>query len=299
MRISGTLDPQIIFDSIQKQSTNAYDLGVAAIEQYLEEHLARGRAYFTRDEAQVALGLSPHPLSVALMRQVKKGRLANPRRGFYLILRPEDRTLGAPDPVRWIDPLMNSLKLDYRVALLRAAAFHGSSHQAAMVFQVIVPKQMRGFEVGRQRLEFVYQSPAAFRQVNRPDWLDSIKSDAGFAKVAGLELTLLDCARYFHKAAGINGLAQIAKDLGGQARPERLALIAAHYENSSVRRLGYLLERAGHAQQAESLRPFARKAKTAVLLDPSVKPLVEGLSDLHEKAPDWRLIVNESVEVDF
>lgn len=272
---------------------------MAAIEQYLEEHLARGRAYFTRDEAQVALGLSPHPLSVALMRQVKKGRLANPRRGFYLILRPEDRTLGAPDPVRWIDPLMNSLKLDYRVALLRAAAFLGSSHQAAMVFQVIVPKQMRGFEVGRQRLEFVYQSPAAFRQVNRPDWLDSIKSDAGFAKVAGVELTLLDCARYFHKAAGINGLAQIAKDLGGQARPERLALIAAHYENSSVRRLGYLLERAGHAQQAESLRPFARKAKTAVLLDPSVKPLVEGLSDLHEKAPDWRLIVNESVEVDF
>src|SRR5690606_22134713 len=154
--------------------------------------------------------LAPHPLSIALMRQVKKGRLANPRRGFYLILRPEDRALGAPDPVRWIDPLMRSLKLDYRVALLRAAAFHGSSHQAAMVFQVIVPKQIRGFEVGRQRLAFIYQNPAAFGQVNRPDWLGSIKSEAGFAKVAGMELTLLDCARYFRKAAGINGLAQIA-----------------------------------------------------------------------------------------
>ena len=260
---------------------------------------ARGRAYFTRDEAQAALNLAPHPLSVALMRQVKKGRLANPRRGFYLILRPEDRALGAPDTVRWIDPLMKSLKLDYRIALLRAAAFHGSSHQAAMVFQLIVPRQMRGFEVGRQRLEFIYQSPATFREVNRPDWLDSIKSETGFAQVAGLELTLLDCARYFHKAGGINGLAQIAKDLGGQAKPSRLALIATHYENSSVRRLGYLLEHAGHAQQAEALRPFAKKAKTAVLLDPSVKPLVEGLSGLHEKAPDWRLIINESVEIDF
>ncbi len=269
------------------------------IEHYLDEHLACGRAYFTRDEAQAALSLAPHPLSVALMRQVKKGRLANPRRGFYLILRPEDRTLGAPDPIRWIDPLMKNLKLDYRIALLRAAAFHGSSHQAAMVFQVIVPKQMRGFEVGRQRLEFIYQSPVAFREVNRPDWLDSIKSEAGFAKVAGLELTLLDCARYFHKAAGINGFAQIAKDLGGQVRPDRLASIAAHYENSSVRRLGYLLERVGHVQQAAALRPFARKAKTAVLLDPSVRPLVEGLSDTHEKAPEWRLIINESVEVDF
>jgi hypothetical protein len=29
---------------------------------------------------------------------------------------------------------------DYWVSLLRAAAFHGSSHQAAMIFQVIVPK---------------------------------------------------------------------------------------------------------------------------------------------------------------
>lgn len=290
---------QIIFDNIHKLSTIVYDSGMVTIDQYLDDHLARGRAYFTRGEAQTALGLGAHPLSVALLRQSKKGRLANPRRGFYLILRPEDRTLGAPDPVRWIDPLMQSLKLDYRVTLLRAAAFHGSSHQAAMVFQVIVPRQVRGFEVGRQRVEFIYQSPSAFRQVNRSDWLGSIKSEAGFAKVAGLELTLLDCARYFHKAAGINGLAQIAQDLGGNASADVLTSIAAHYENSSVRRLGYLLERAGHLQQADALRPFARKAKTLVLLDPSVKPLVEGVSDLREKVPDWHLIINEQVEVDF
>lgn len=269
-----------------------------SIESYFEGHLAQGRACFTREEAQAALGLSPHALSVALMRQVKKRRLAHPRRGFYLILRPEDRAFGAPDPVRWIDPLMKYLQLDYRVALLRAAAFHGASHQAAMVFQVIVPRQMRGFELGRQRLEFIYQGPEAFARVNRAGWLGSLKSETGFAKVAGLELTLLDCARYFHKAAGIDGLAQIAKDLGGQARPGELARIAVHYENSAVRRLGYLLEWAGHAPQAEALRPFVRQAKTAALLDPSVKPLVEGLSDHREKAPGWRLILNEPVEVD-
>ncbi len=273
--------------------------GMATIDQFLTERLARGRAYFTREEAQAALGLAPHSLSVALLRQVRKRRLANPRRGFYLVLRPEDRTLGAPDPVRWIDPLMKYLRLDYRVTLLRAAAFHGSSHQASMVFQVIVPRQMRGFEVGRQRLEFVYQSPAAFGQVNRPGWLGSLKSEAGFAKVAGLELTLFDCARYYHKAAGINGLAQIAKDLGGEAVSDALVSIAPYYENSSVRRLGYLLERAGHMEQADALRPFARKAKTAVLLDPSAQPLVEELPNLHEKAPDWLLIINEPVEVDY
>lgn len=265
----------------------------------MEDRLAHGRAYFLREDALATLDSSAETLGMALLRQAKKHRLASPRQGFYLILRPEDRAIGAPDPVRWIDPLMKYLRVGYRIALLRAAAFHGASHQASMVFQVIVPKQMRSFEIGRHRLEFVYQNPAAFAKVNQPEDLESLKSDAGFARVAGIELTLLDCARYFHKAGGINAVAQIVKDLGGQARSAKLAKLALHYENSSVRRLGYLLECMHHTQQADALRPFVKKAKTAVLLDPSVKPLIEGLSGLHEKDPQWRLILNESVEVDF
>ena len=67
-----------------------------------------------------------------------------------------------------------------------------------------------------------------------------MKSDAGFATVAGVELTLLDCVRYFHKAAGINGVAQIVKDIGAKASPRLLQKAAGAYENSAVRRLGYL-----------------------------------------------------------
>jgi predicted transcriptional regulator of viral defense system len=276
----------------------AYDPGMARLDRYLDDRLAQGRAYFSRDEALAALGLSSAALSAALARQARKGRVAVPKHGFYLILRPEDRSLGAPDPARWIDPLMRHLQLDYRVGLLRAAAFHGSSHQAAMVFQLIVPRQIRALEIGRHRLEFVYQSLAAFREVNREPWLAQLKSDAGYAKVSGIELTLLDCARYFHKAGGINGLAQIVKDLGELADPASLALIADHYENSCVRRLGYLLEQMGHPRQAEALRPFARKAKSAVLLDPSVKPLSSVLSGVREMQPAWGLVINEQVEVD-
>lgn len=280
-------------------SIYAYDLAMATLEQFLAERLAAGRAYFSRQDALSALASTPVALSAALTRQIKKGSLANPKQGFYLILRPEDQAAGAPDPVRWIDPLMRHLKSDYRISLLRAAAFHGATHQAAMIFQVIVPRQLRSFAIGRHRLEFVYQIQADFVSVNRGDWLNSIKSDAGFAKVASVELTLFDCARYFHKAGGINGLAQIVKDLGGRAKPASLVKAAAHYENSSVRRLGYLLERMGHARQAKALQPFVKQAKTAVLLDPSVKPLLEGIDARHEKASKWMLIINETVEVDF
>lgn len=259
----------------------------------------QGRATFSREEAQEALGLTQDALTAALTRLAKRKRIVSPRRGFFLILRPEDQSAGAPDPAQWIDPLMRFLKLDYRVSLLRAAAFHGASHQAAMVFQVVVPRQLRGSEIGRHRLEFIYQTPASFKQANQQDDLDQIKTPAGYAQVAGVELTLLDCTRYFHKVGGINAVAQVAKDIGGKADPRRLARLAVAYESSCARRLGYLLERVGHPRQAKSLHVFTQKAKTAVPLDPSVKPVSSVLSKIAEKDARWKLLINERVEVDF
>lgn len=292
------MQPQIICKNIGFLSIFAYDSGMASLDPYLDEQLARGRAHFSREEALDTLDLAPTAFAAAATRLIKKGRLANPRHGFYLILRPEDQITGAPDPARWIDPLMKYQGIDYRISLLRAAAFHGSSHQAAMVFQVIVPKQLRAFEIGRHRLQFIYQTHAAFAKANLPEWLGQMKSESGFAKIAGIELTLLDCARYFHRAGGISGVAQIAKDLGGTADPRKLAKAASAYENSSVRRLGYLLDHSGHGRQANALEPFVKKAKTALPLNPSVKPLIESFADSHEKDSKWMLVINETVETE-
>jgi hypothetical protein len=43
--------------------------------------------------------------------------------------------------------------------------------------------------------------------------------ETGFAKVVGAELTLLDCVRYFHRASGLSGVAQIVKDIGAKPNP--------------------------------------------------------------------------------
>lgn len=268
------------------------------LQEYTDSELARGRAYFTKASALAEVGLSPQAFQSAVVRQKINGRIVSPRRGFYLILRPEDRQIGAPDPSRWIDPLMKYLEIDYRISLLRAAAFHGSAHQAAMVFQVIAPQQLPKIEIGRQRVEFVYQTPAAFAESNRPEWLSQLKTEAGFAKIAGVELTLLDICRYFHRAAGMNGAAQAVSDLGKKADPRILAKAAGAYENSAVRRLGYLLERFGHVRQAQSLRPFAEKAKSFKALNPAVKPIIAELSELEEKNQDWKLVINVPVEID-
>lgn len=271
---------------------------VYELDQYLDDQLSRGRCYFSKKEALEAHGYTPEAFTAAATRLIKKNRLAIPYRGFYLVLRPEDRVAGAPEPVRWIDPLMKYLKLDYRVSLLRAAAFHGASHQAAMVFQVVVPKQLRGIDIGRHRIQFVYQTTDVFREANQAEFLQQMKSDTGFAKVAGVELMLLDSIRYFHKAGGINGVAQIVHDTGNKADPRRLAKVSVLYENSTVRRLGYLLDRFDHGRQSKVLEPFARKAKSMKALDPSVKPIIEGMPEFAERDSKWMLLINEEVEID-
>jgi predicted transcriptional regulator of viral defense system len=270
------------------------------LEQYLDSLASRGRYAFSGAEALKALGASPKGFIAAAERLKKKRRLTSPKRGFYLILRPEDQAIGAPSPERWVAPLMAHLRLDYRISLLRAASFHGSSHQAAMVFQVIAPKQLRAIALGRHRVQFIYQEPAAFARTNRSAWLSQLKSETGFAKIAGVELTLLDTARYFHKAGGISGAAQIVHDLGAKADVRTLAVAAKEYENSAVRRLGYLLEHFGIARQATALLPFAKQAKSTKRLDPSAKPLAalaarSGAGAINAK---WKLIVNEAVEID-
>lgn len=270
-----------------------------SLEQFLDNQLAQGRAYFSKEEALNALGVSVKAFSAAANRLTKHQKLTHPKQGFYLILRPEDRHNGAADPATWIDPLMNYLGIDYRVSLLRAAAFHGSSHQAAMVFQVIVPKQLRPFEIGHHRLQFIYQNPTDFAQTNQPEWTDHIKTDAGFAKVAGLELALLDTIRYFHKAAGINHAAQIVYDIGEKANPKRLASIAGYYENTAIRRLGYLLEHFNYQRQAQAVIPFANKAKSFKPLDPAIKPITKEIPVYGERVGKWKLIINEPVEIDF
>lgn len=134
---------------------------------------------------------------------------------------------------------------------------------------------------------------------NRREWLDKIKIAASFVKVAGVEVTLLDCVCYFDKASGIDGVAQAVKDIGAEEVPRKLAKIAGFYENSAVRRLGYLLDLAGHSPQSKALEPLAARAKSFKPLDPALTPILETTAEAAEKNMKRHLTIHEPVEVDF
>lgn len=94
-----------------------------------------------------------------------------------------------------------------------------------------------------------------------------------------------------------HSVAQIARDNGARANPHTLAKAATAHENSAVRRLGYLLDRAGHGRQAHALALFVQQAKTMLPLDPAVKPLVTALALAHRRNAKWKLLINETVEL--
>ena len=71
---------------------------MASLDRFVDDRLLHGRAYFDREEVLAAVDLKPEGLTAAITRLAKKHRLANPRHGFYLILRPEDQMAGAPIP---------------------------------------------------------------------------------------------------------------------------------------------------------------------------------------------------------
>src|SRR6185312_2021312 len=79
-----------------------YEWGMSSLASYLEDLLRRGRSYFSKEEAMKALGQSSDPFLGAAGRLMKRGRLARPKQGFYLILQPADQIAGAPDPALWI-----------------------------------------------------------------------------------------------------------------------------------------------------------------------------------------------------
>ena len=96
----------------------------------------------------------------------------------------------------------------------------------------------------------------------------------------------------------LNGAAQIVHDLGAKADPRKLARAAAFYENSTARRLGYLLEHFKHTRQAVSLRPLALKAKSFKPLDPSVRVVASLARATAPDAPAWKLSLNVPLEID-
>lgn len=259
------------------------------LKNYILSLAAKGKSYFTENDALNALGISKIALRAALRRLKKKREIACPLSGFFLIVPPEYQSLESLPPEQFIDDLMRYLKMPYYVALLSAAQFYRAAHQKPQTFQVIIPQARRNIEVGRVKISFTTKSDAnqsAIRQFNTP---------RGFVQVADPATIAIDLVAFPQKSGGISAVFEILSDLSEYLNIENCTKVIPHLKKApALQRLGYFLELLGLAEQAQLCKKELKKHSYVkkALLDP------------HEKSEGallnarWNLLINTELEIE-
>ncbi len=249
-----------------------------ALQAWLDELQAAGRYTFTRDDQ---LRDGPGVERTSLWRAQRRGRLAQPRAGFFVIVPPEYRVLGAPPAPWFIDALMRFEKQPYYVGLLSAAALHGASAQAVQEFQVVVRQPLRTIRKGRLRIHFIMRSDedkAVTEQRQTP---------TGTMRISTPEQTALDVVRYPMACGDWDNVASVVRDLAPRLDPTKLADAArAHKDVPSMQRLGFILDHVAEAEDA------ARALGGVVVRRARLVPLDSRAPLRGERDERWNLRVN-------
>lgn len=213
--------------------------------------MAQGRHTASTDELLELTGLDRDALHSGLHRLRENGSIISPARGLYAVVAPQYRSWGAP-PAEWfIDAMMAHLDRRYYIALLTAAAMHGSAHQAPQSFQVITEKDVPDRDLGRNHLRFYTSRHMSDAETERRT------GPSGYLQLSTRESTAVDLARHPRHSGGLSNVTTILIELG-ELDSAILGHVAAPHGKSTARRLGWLLEHHRPDVDLDSLRTIAR-----------------------------------------
>jgi predicted transcriptional regulator of viral defense system len=258
---------------------------VPKTRDYITDLAASGRYHFAAEEMRKALGVSADAAKLALYRLAKRGLVASPGRGFYIIVPPEYKRLGSLPADQFLPALMEWRKTKYYAALLSAAQYHGAAHHRPQEFQAMVEKNQRPIECGSVRVAFIARKKVSAVPVQ------SFNTPRGTILVSTVEATAVDLAGYPQHAGGLDQVATILVELAEKIDPKRLVNAAKTAPLPWAQRLGYLLERAEAKEQASLLKAYVQEnARDWTPLVPSARRARA------PRADDWLLYVNVDVE---
>lgn len=256
--------------------------------RFIHDVAARGRYHFTTEEAVQALGGSLPAVRAALRRLKGKGEIADPHRGFHVIVPPEYQRLGCLPAEQFVPQLMAHLGEPYYVALLSAAELHGAAHQRPQSFQVMVKRNRRQITCGEVRVRFV-----ARRDLETTHVVE-MNTPRGRLRVASAEATAFELVGYADQCGGLDNVASVLGDLVESLDPERLVAAARLCPIAWAQRLGYLLDLAEHRELADALASHVQESAQVVA------PLVRARARAGaERVDRWKLAINATVEPDL
>lgn len=258
-----------------------------------DDLIANGTHFITTPDLADRLGVDTDQLWGSLQRSIEARRIVSVTKGGWVPVPPEYRKSGAPPPLHFIDPMMKFMGHEYYIGFLSAAAMHGASHQAPMVFQVATPALLQNRRIGQSRLQFARRSETAGRSTERRI------VPTGRVNVSTPEVTVLDLVEAPRLGAGLSNVATVIGDLISDdlLAIEKLASDALGYPMSVVQRTGYLIDfmaleleltvdtNALHVHVAES--------------KPTTVPLRTGQPGRGVRNDRWRVDVNTDVEHDL
>ena len=268
----------------------------SALSGYVSGLLAAGRTVFTAEEAEQALGVERGAFLDAAERLQRREALLRPRQGFYVVVPPQYASWGAPPPAWYIDALMRHERQAYYVGLLKAAEFHGATHQAVMEFQVISAKRLPTIRAGRSLLVFYFRKDVEAVMAG----IEARKTETGTMKISSAALTALDLLRYPQASGGIDNVATVLSDLALKIDPAQLTALSALVQRPVVQRLGHLLEHLGHdaltGAMLEALR--SRGSLPWTELDRQEGSDPDFQLEPQKRDPRWRVIVRREPDLD-
>lgn len=255
--------------------------------EYIDDLAANGTYHFTTADAIDALQGNPPAIRAQLRRFKRQRMIAEPVRGFHVIIPPEYRRLGCLPAEHFIDQLMQHWNEPYYVCLLSAAERHGTAHQRPQATQVMVRKNRPSIVCGAVRIDFIARADLDKMPVQ------SINTPRGVLRYATPELTALELVGYPNHAGGLNNVATILSELSEEMSAEKLVETAKACPVSWAGRLGYLLELVGKEALAQSIQPYV--SATADSYTPLRRAAKIGGGKRNAR---WKLIVNVEVEAD-
>ena len=264
---------------------------------YVNGLLSAGRTVFTAEEAEQALGVGRGAFLDAAERLQRRNVLLHPRQGFYVVVPPQYASWGAPPPTWYLDALMRREGQGYYVGLLKAAEFHGATHQAVMEFQVVAGKRLAQIRAGRNLIVFYFRRDMAAAAAG----IEDHKTDTGTMKISSAALTALDLLRYPQGSGGIDSVATVLSDLGPKINADQLAVLSGLVERPVVQRLGHLLDRLGREDltrpMLEALQSRATLPWTELDRQEASEP--ELAPEPRERDVRWHVVVRRVPELDL
>lgn len=267
------------------------------LSAFAEALQSLGQLSFTTAEAMASVKTTPMGFVKAARRLAKQGKLINPRRGFFVIVPPQFYAWGAPPPSWYVDALMAHENRPYYIGLLKAAEYHGATHQAVMQYQVITDKQLPTKRWGRSVLGFYYRKEMASIQAG----LITRDTAMGPVVISGPELTALDMVRYPHACGGFSAVISALSAFAPKLNLAKLKALLPAFEKNVSQRLGYLLDLIGQDESARVILSWLAQQGDLPwieLIAPSPNPELAVLNGVIERNRKWRMIVRDRLELD-